>query len=215
MMETDWSVAAGADDPVIEVPWSDAASGLAWVDLRVDAEAQSACMSALPEVAASPAMAKALRLLNAPHGLLMTTKCDRWQMSDEDLAELADVLDAPAAAWGIGSYIDVLMAHAVPMSDFLMHEEWARTTARRCAAIPIDDSRVELVIRPAHNDAVWGYGITMYCYAGGADEQHAEAAWSRAIEQAVPVLIATAESMVASLDEISGDKVPAKETDDA
>ena len=39
-METDWSVAAGADDPVIEAHWSDAASGLRWLDLRVDDETQ-------------------------------------------------------------------------------------------------------------------------------------------------------------------------------
>lgn len=212
MMETDWSVAAGADDPVIEARWSDASSGLAWMDLRAEGETQSARIVALPEAAASPAMAKALGLLNAPHGLLMTTKCDRWQMSDEERAELADTLDAPAAAWGIGSYIDVLMTHAVPMSDFLMHEEWARTAARRCAAIPIDNARVELVVRPAHNDTIWGYGLTVYCYAGGADELSAEAAWSRAIEQTVPVLIATAEVMFASVDEISGDEMPGKET---
>jgi hypothetical protein len=203
-METDWSVAAGADDPVIEARWSDASSGLAWVDLRVDAEMQSARIAALPEAAASPAMAKALSLLNASHGLLMTTKCDRWQMSGEERAELADELDAPVTAYGVGSYIDVLMAHAVPMSDFLLHEEWARTAARRCAALPIDDARVELVVRPAHNDAVWGYGLTLYCYAGGPDERAAEEVWGVVIEQTVPVLIATAESMFASPKEIGG-----------
>lgn len=201
-METDWSVAAGADDPVIEAHWSDAASGLAWVDLRVHAETQFARIAALPEVSSSPAMAKALTLLNAPHGLLRTTKCDRWQLSDEERVELAEALDGSVAACGFGSYIDVLMAHAVPMSDFLLHEEWARTTARRCAAIPVDDTRVELVVRPAHEDTVWGYGLTIYCYAGGADERRAEAAWGRAIEQTVPVLIATAEAMIVSPEEM-------------
>jgi hypothetical protein len=214
-METDWSVAAGADDPVIDVRWSDASSGCVWVDLRVDAETQSARIAALPEAAASPAMAKALMLLNAQDGLLMTTKCDRWQMSAAERVELADVLDGPVAGFGCGSYIDVLMAHAVPISDFLMHEEWARTAARRCAALPVDDARLELVVRPAHNNAVWGYGLTMYCYAGGVDELSAKAAWSLAIEQTVPVLIATAESMLASVDEISGDEIPGKETDGA
>ena len=203
-METDWSVAAGADDPVIEARWSDASSGLAWVDLRVSVETQRSRIAALPEAAASPAMAKALALLNAPHGLLMTTKCDRWQMSDEERAELAEVLDGPVAACGVASYIDVLMAHAVPISDFLLHEEWARTAARRCAAFPIDNARVELVVRPARIDAIWGYGLTVYCYAGDADERRAEAAWSRVIEQTVPVLIATAEAMVVSPEEMGG-----------
>ena len=201
-METDWSVAAGADDPVIEAHWSDAASGLRWVDLRVDRETQQSRLAALPEAAASPAMARVLTLLNASRGVLMTTKCDRWLLSDAELAELADTLDATVLACGYGSYIDVLMTHAVPMADFLLHEESARTTARRCAALPLDDARLDVVVRPAHKDDVWGYGLTVYCYAGGVDEVRAEAVWADAIEQTAPILIATAEAMFASPEEI-------------
>ena len=201
-METDWSVAAGGDDPVIETRWSDAATGLAWVDLRVDGETQRSRIAALPEAARSPVMARALALLNAPRGVLMTTKCDRWLLSDAERAELADALDAPVLACGYGSYIDVLMAHAVPMADFLLHEEWARTTARRGAALPVDDARLEVMVRPAHNENVWGYGLTVYCYAGGVDEARAEVVWVDAIEQTVPILIATAEAMFASPEEI-------------
>jgi hypothetical protein len=208
-METDWSVAAGADDPMIETHWSDAASGMAWVDLRGDVETQRIRIAALPEAGRSPAMARALALLNAPRGLLMTTKCDRWQMNDEERAQLADALDAPVAPWGCGSYIDVLMVHAMPMADFLLHEEWARTTARRCAALAVrnapGDARVEVVVRPAHNDDVWGYGLTLYCYAGGVDELRAEAAWDSVIEQTIPVLIAAAEAMFASPEEVGGE----------
>jgi hypothetical protein len=203
-METDWSVAAGADDPVIETRWSDAASGLGWVDLRVDGEMQRSRIAALPEAARSAAMTEALVLLNAPRGLLMTTKCDRWQLSGEERAELADALDGPEFGCGYGSYIDVLMAHAVPMADFLLHEEWARTAARRCGALGVDDARLELVVRPAHNNSVWGYGLTAYCYASGVDEMRAEAAWARALEQTTPVLIATAESLFASPAELGG-----------
>jgi hypothetical protein len=197
-METDWSVAAAADDPVIETGWSDAATGLTWMDLRVDAQTQAARIAALPDAAASPVLARALALMNAPHGLLMTTKCDRWQMSDEERAELADALDGLVAAHGYASYIDVLMAHAVPMADFLLHEEWARAVARTCAALPVEDARMEMVVRPAHHDNVWGFGMTMYCYAAGADERLAAAAWSKAVEQTVPVLIAAAEALFAS-----------------
>src|ERR1700724_115954 len=96
-VETDWSVAAAADDPAIEAEWSDAGSGLRFADLRVDAAEQERRIA--------------------------------------ELAEMADLLDAQEAAHGTASYIDVLMAHQVPMSDFLLHEEWARTTARRAAAL--------------------------------------------------------------------------------
>lgn len=206
-METDWSVAAGADDPVIETRWSDAASGLGWVDLRVDREEQRRRIRTLPETAHSDAMTDALLLLNAPRGLLMTTKCDRWQMDDAERAEFADALDAPPAAAGRGSYIDVLMAHAVPMADFLLHEEWARTTARRCAALALDDARLDIVVRPAHQGDAWGYGLTVYCYAGGADEVRAEAAWSAAIAATTPVLVASGESLFASPEELGDGRV--------
>jgi hypothetical protein len=183
---------------VIETNWSDAASGLAWVDLRADDETQSSRIAALPEAAQSPALARALTLLNAPHGLLITTKCDRWVLNDAERAELADLLDAPVAACGCGVYIDVLMAHAVPMTDFLLHEEWARTTARRCAALTIEDARLELVVRPAHKDAVWGYGLTVYCYTGGADDARPEAVLDKALDETVPILIAAADAMFAT-----------------
>ena len=141
-MESDWSVAAGADDPVIQTHWSDAASGLTWVDLRVDEELQRSRIAALPEAVASPAMAGALALLNAPRGMLMTSKCDRWPLDQAELTDLAEALDAFPAAYGFGSYIDVVMVHTIPMTDFLLHEEWARTAARRCAGLNAPDGRV-------------------------------------------------------------------------
>jgi hypothetical protein len=205
-METDWSVAAGADDPVIETGWSDASTGLAWVDLRVDPELQQRRIAMLPEAAQAPAMARALTRLNAPesaHGMLLTSKCDRWQLSEDERTDLAETLDAPVAACGYGSYIDVLMAHPMPMADFLLHEEWARSSARRCAALALEDARLELVVRPARKDDVWGYGLTVYCYARGPNLQLADAAWAKAMDQTIPLLIAAADTMFASADELS------------
>jgi hypothetical protein len=206
-METDWSVEAAADDAVIETGWADAASGLRWVELRTDEATQKDRIAGLPEAARSPSMTQALMLLNAPRGLLMTTKCDGWRLNDEERAEVSEALDAPMAACGFGSYIDVLMAYAVPMTDFLLHEEWARTTARRCAALGTEDARLEVVVRPAHRDDTWGYGLTVYCYACGGDEAHAEAAWARAIDATIPVVIATAESLFASPEELGCGRV--------
>lgn len=207
-METDWSVAAAADDPAIEAEWSDAGSGLRFADLRVDAAEQERRIAALPETAAAPALGRALALLNAPGGVLMTTKCDRWAMDTDELAEMADLLDAPAAAYGVATYIDVLMAHQVPMSDFLLHEEWARTTARRAAALDLENTRLDIVVRPARREGAWGFGLTVYCYGVGEDANQAGAAWSEALERTVPLLIRAGESMFAKPAELRPEDAP-------
>jgi hypothetical protein len=204
-METDWSVAAAGDDPAIELPWHDSASGAGWVDLRVDSELQRLRIAGIPEAAGSPALAKCLALLNAPNGLLMTTKCDRWLLSEDERVELAEALDGAVTAWAVGSYIDVLMAHTTLMSDFLLHEEWARLASLRCAALPAEDARMEAVVRPANSHGVWGYGITLYCYAGSGDESSAEAAWAGALQQVTSVFVASAESLLASREDVDRD----------
>jgi hypothetical protein len=207
-VETDWSVAAAADDPAIEAEWSDAGSGLRFADLRVDAAEQERRIAALPETAAAPALGRALALLNAPGGMLMTTKCDRWTMDTDELAEMADLLDAQEAAHGVASYIDVLMAHQVPMSDFLLHEEWARTTARRAAALDLENARLDIVVRPARREGAWGFGLTVYCYGVGEDAHQAGAAWSEALERTVPLLIRAGESMFAKPAELRPEDAP-------
>ncbi len=195
-METDWSVAAGPDDPIIELPWSDAESGTAWVDLRVPPDLQAQRIAALPEAHRIPALARALEAWNAPAGLLQTTKCDHWPLDAEELADTADLLDEAAAAFGFGSYIDVLFAPPAAMADFLLHEEWARTTARRAAAASIANARMELIVRPARAAEAWGFGVTVYCYAVGDIEQQALASWAQTLEATVPLLIAAADELL-------------------
>lgn len=194
-MEVDWSVAAVADDPVIETHWSDAASKVAWVDLRLDAEIQRSRIAALPEAAMMPTLARCLGLLNTPQGVLLTTKCDCWQLSDEERNELADALNVSGSTCGFGSYIDVLLMDVTLMASFAIHKEWARLTVRRCAALPIEDARMEIVVRPARRGNVWGYGVTFYCYAIGNDAAHSETALTHALEKTVRVLIAAAEGL--------------------
>ena len=87
---------------------------------------------------------------------------------------------------GFGSYIDVLMVHAVPMADFLLHEEWARTAARRCAALNVRMAASEMMVRPATQDGIWGFGMSVYCYAYGRDEAAAGTSWAEALEQTIP-----------------------------
>ncbi len=140
--------------------------------------------------------------------MLMTSKCDRWPLDEAELAELAEALDASPAAYGFGSYIDVVMVHTIPMTDFLLHEEWARTAARRCAGLNVPDGRVEMVVRPAHKNGIWGFGMSVYCYACAADEAAAGIAWAEALEGTIPIVIAAAEELFVSPEELGNGDYP-------
>lgn len=195
-METDWSVAAGADDPLIEADWRDPAGANGWLDLRVHPELQAKRIAMLPEVQRTPELAPCLALLNARSGLLLTTKCDVWPLDASELADTADLLDVPTPEFGMGSYVDVLLAPPDAIADFLLHEEWARTTSRRCAATAIADARVELVVRPARSGETWGFGLTIYCYGIGSSTDQAHAAWAEALQATVPTLLAVSEELL-------------------
>jgi hypothetical protein len=63
-----------------------------------------------------------------------------------------------------------------------------------------------MVVRPAHKDGIWGFGISVYCYACAADEAAAGIAWAEALEGTVPVVIGAAEVLFVSPEELgSGD----------
>jgi hypothetical protein len=127
-------------------------------------------------------------------------------LDEAELVELAEALDASPTANGFGSYIDVVMVHTVPMTDFLLHEEWARTAARRCAGLNVPDGRVEMLVRAAHKNGVWGFGMSVYCYASGRDQAAAGTAWGAALEQTIPIVIAAAEELFVFPEELgSGD----------
>jgi hypothetical protein len=200
-MESDWSVAVSSEDPVIGTDWAPAPGAAPWRDLRLaDPVLQRSRIASLPEAVSSPALARALHRLNAPGGVLRTVKCDRWVLSRQELEEHALLLDVPAGAHGTGSYIDVLMDHPIPRADFLLHEEWARTVARRASAVELGDARTEMVVRPALEEGCWGFGLSAYCYGMGADAGAGEAAWAAALDAMVPLLAEAAEGLVPPAD---------------
>jgi hypothetical protein len=100
------------------------------------------------------------------------------------------------------------MAHAIPMADFLLHEEWVRTAARRCAGLDLPDGRVEMAVRPARKDGIWGFGMSVYCYASGGGEAAAGTAWAEALEQTIPIVIASAEELFVSPEELGNGDYP-------
>lgn len=169
-MEADWDVEIGGDAPVIDAAWS----GL--VDLRRYPER----VDQIAETAALPALRAALVQLNAEPSPVWTSKCDVWVPEALD----ADELDAPAeaAVTGLACYIDLLQRGNAWDSV----ASTVDACRRACALLrgqSLRQARIDFVVRRAvFSQHEWGYGVTAYVAACGADEQAAQGFMAGALE---------------------------------
>lgn len=169
-MEAEWEIEVGGDAPVIEALWP----GL--VDLRRFPERALQ----LPEAIELPAMAEALRRLNAVASPLGTSKCDVWAVTDR--AEFnPDELDAPPGSdtHAIACYIDLLgrsddSRNNPQWSSPNITEDFCKRVCRLLSAVPLRCCRADLVIRRAFiAPEQMGFGITAYLTACGPSTEQA------------------------------------------
>src|SRR5579871_6172565 len=136
-MLCEWSVECAADDPVLVVPWSDPANpDRHFIDLRENPYD----LDHLPEAEQYPPLMQALRALNAPRSVVFTAKCDAWQLSPDELAELQDRLDVlpetyGAVASGFASYIDLIWRDGAIFRSFHHSDQLLHRLARLAAPI--------------------------------------------------------------------------------
>lgn len=198
-MLADWSAECSPEDPVLVVPWSDPSDPhCRFVDLREEPYE----LDSLPEAERFPALRNALRSLNAPRSPVFTAKCDSWPVTDpDDLArlhaelgvcpEFDQALDPGLAAAAHSSYIDLLWRDRSLFASRHQHEHLADRLTRRAAPLPLPFALLECTIRPALLDLTTpqeGFALTFYVHALGADPEHAEANWSRALDEVTLLL---------------------------
>lgn len=192
-MLADWTAACGPDDPVLIVPWSDADSGAHFIDLR----AEPLHVADIFETELYPALARALRSLNATTSAFLTAKCDAWTMYPEVAAEKLEALRLELAltdedvAFGMASYIDLLPRERRQFVSAHVATDLAARIARRGARLPHGESALELVVRPALVDLkapLEGYSLTLYVTAVAADPETASRRWEAALQDVVNLL---------------------------
>jgi hypothetical protein len=191
-MEADWSVALGASDPVISVPW--AASGddietCRFVDLRLGLH----LIDELEEARARPGVRSALILLNGAASQCWTAKCDVWNSSAGEGNHAFDPYEMDAepeeTAFGSGSYIDLLPRDVALLSSFERQERWMRIVTERLRVTPMRAVRVELVLRRAEVEAMTGFGVTWFVESCGANAHQAALRWGEALDLALAVIM--------------------------
>jgi hypothetical protein len=193
-MHADWTVACGADDPEVVVPWNGKDESLRYVDLRAMPDA----IYEIPEATKYPCMAAALLRWNQPGAWLFTAKCDVWSYP----AKFFDGEDLPGFAYARGSYIDLLAIDTKTFSSFAACERQLRSWTEIARSIDLPASRCEWTLRPARvfptgaapaveekPSSQNGFATTLYIWGYGATPESAATIWTAALEALIePVL---------------------------
>jgi hypothetical protein len=192
-MLSDWSAECSHDAPTLVVPWSDGKSGAHFIDLR----ANPYDIADIPEAEHHPALARALRSLNAVRSPFLTAKCDAWQLSPADHAEQLEaltlelLLDPSETTVGFASYIDLLWRERSVFASAHQQQDRLDRIVRRAQRLPHREAALECVLRPAIldlNGPLEGFSVTLYLTALGPDAAAAHHRWELALEDVIALL---------------------------
>jgi hypothetical protein len=193
LMQADYSVELGREDPALELPWSITATTAAtpattsatnstaagYFDLKRHPE----LVSQIPEAADSPELSAFLTRINAAAFPLQTAKCDTWFSR-----EISPEEEIFGGGGKFVSYVDLVFAAADPRLDFEKHEALAKNLCRLLHRAPEMKAAIELVIRRCYyhpdanpDESAAGFCITAYVSGFGDDEPEARRPWGIAI----------------------------------
>jgi hypothetical protein len=171
-MVVDWSVELGAEDPVLDFPWT-AEDRIQFYDLKAD----PGLIDQLPEAQTSSELKKFLLRMNADGFPLQTAKCDHWftqQISEEE--------EIFGAAFKYGSYVDLLFVESEKQLSFADHEEFASKLCDLLKGAPEIPASVELIVRRCfYAESGEGFYFTLYVSGFGETEAQSRQQWSIAL----------------------------------
>ena len=192
-MLSDWSAECSHDAPTLVVPWSDSASGAYFIDLR----SHPYDLAEISEAEQHPALARALRSLNATRSPFLTAKCDAWALTSTDNTAKLDalalelLLEPDEAVTGFAGYIDLLWRERSVFASAHQQQDRLDRIVRRAQRLPHREAMLECVLRPALldlNGPLEGFSITLYVTALGPDADTAHRRWELALEDVVALL---------------------------
>jgi hypothetical protein len=172
-MEACYSVELGAEDAVLDLPWSDPDGNVAYYDIRSDPE----LLEDIPEAQQYPDLRGFLRRINVRESPFETAKCDVW--STDDLQYEDVIFDASTK---FGGYIDLVFTDDRRYS-FAAHETFAREFAKRVRLADDIPASAELIVRRLHEqhgrpDAFY---FTLYAFGFANQEAEARGHWAHAL----------------------------------
>jgi hypothetical protein len=175
-MEADWDVEIGPDLPSITVPWD------GFIDLRNGA---GAATKEISEAVGHPALFDALITLNSRESPVFSSKCDVWEIKQEEIDIYEFAARSESARRGFASYLDALLLDAERFQSFESHELWVRRITEDLRTHVLANCRADLVVRPATAHSLSGFGLTIYAAGCGREGPAAYAAWEAVLQATV------------------------------
>jgi hypothetical protein len=172
LMDADFSIELGREDPVLDFPWKDPAGRIAYVDLKRRPE----LMAWIEEAEKLPELGEFLRALNSARSMVETAKCDAWTASELSAEE--DVYDS---SHKFASYVDVVFSNIDARPSFPAHEQFARKMVELLRRAPETPSAAEVCVRRCYfgeeGGVREGFYCTLYVSGYGNDEAGARQNW--------------------------------------
>jgi len=176
-MDADFSIELGREDPVLDLPWTDPAGKVAYVDLKRHPE----LITQIDEAEEFPELREFLFTMNSPRSLVETAKCDGWETTE--LSPEEDVYDA---AHKSASYVDVVFSSIDARLSLPTHEEFARRVVELMRRTPETASALEVCVRRCYfaedGGVREGFYCTLYVIGYGRDEAAARQNWGMGLK---------------------------------
>jgi len=171
-MDADFSIELGADDPVLDFPWTDATGKLVFVDLKRHPES----IASIEEAQKFPELRECLRTLNRPTSLLETAKCDAWAAT-----ELSPEEEIYRASHKFASYVDLVFSEIDARLSLSHHQNFVKKLVDLLRRAPEIPSSAEVCVRRCFFGEASvvqdGFYFTLYVSGYGNDEARARQNW--------------------------------------
>jgi hypothetical protein len=186
VMDADWSVELGRDDPTLEFPWFSPDGSRRYIDLLQSPQSAHE----IPEARQWPQLAEFLLALNGPMSAWQTVKCDVWL--DDDLGEAELMYEATLK---FCSYVDLIARDAPARFSLEHHESFVKSAAKQLSDDDEQAISCEFTVRrcwyhgqgPKH-DLSSGFYVTFYLFGYGSNEGQARARWGEGLRRGTAIL---------------------------
>jgi len=172
LMDADFSIELGREDPVLDFPWTDPAGKLAYVDAKRCPE----LIASIEGAEKFPELGEFLLVANSARSIVETAKCDAWPTT-----ELSTVEDVYDASHKFASYVDVVFSEIDTRLSFSLHEQFARKLVELLRRVPDTPSAAEVCVRRCYFGKDSGVREGFYCTLNvsgyGNDEASARQNW--------------------------------------